>query len=203
MVESDVTVGPRINRRLRHLARNTTASRKIYFAVFGSGLGHITRVIDTVQRLGDGWDEVRCSCSGQGLEYIRTHEPHMDAVECPPLDVEWTEEGGFHSRSFVVHFPLMLRSFFRQVAFEAESIGKFDPKVAVSDSRLSAVLASKSKSCPVITMLNQFKVTLPPRYRGDALGRLYERTAGDVLGLMWSLSEQVLLTDLPPPYTIG
>ncbi|MGH9919469.1 MAG: glycosyltransferase, partial [Nitrososphaerales archaeon] len=58
-------------------------------------------------------------------------------------------------------------------------------------------------SFPVITMLNQFKVTLPPRYRGDALGRVYERIAGDVLGLMWSLSEQVLLTDLPPPYTIG
>src|SRR5208282_4339650 len=38
---------------------------------------------------------------------------------------------------------------------------------------------------------------------GDALGRLYERIAGNVLGLMWSLSEEVLLTDLPPPYTIG
>jgi len=124
-------------------------------------------------------------------------------VECPSLDVEWTEEGSFSSRGFVVHFPFMLRSFSRQVAFEAESIAEFDPRVTVSDSRLSAVLAARSTSCPVVTMLNQFKVTLPPRYRGDAFGRLYERIAGDVLGLMWSLSEQVLLTDLPPPYTIG
>ena len=97
----------------------------------------------------------------------------------------------------------MLRSFSKQVAFEAESIAKFDPGVTVSDSRLSAVLAARSRSYPVVTMLNQFKVTLPPRYRGGALGQLYERIAGDVLGLMWSLSEQVLLTDLPPPYTIG
>jgi UDP-N-acetylglucosamine--N-acetylmuramyl-(pentapeptide) pyrophosphoryl-undecaprenol N-acetylglucosamine transferase len=124
-------------------------------------------------------------------------------VECPSLDVEWTEDGGFSSRDFVVHFPFMLRSFLKQVVFEAESIAKYRPKVAVSDSRLSAVLGARAKSCPVITMLNQFKVTLPPRYRGDAPGRLYERVAGDVLGLMWSLSEQVLLTDLPPPYTIG
>ena len=194
---------PRINRRFRHPARKATAVHKIYFAVFGSGLGHATRVLDIAKRLSANEDGIRYSCSGQGLRYIRTHEPRADTVECPSLDVEWTEEGSFSSKGFVVHFPLMFRSFSRQVAFEAESIAKFHPKVAVSDSRLSAVLAAKSKSFPVITMLNQFKVTLPPRYRGDALGRVYERIAGDVLGLMWSLSEQVLLTDLPPPYTIG
>lgn len=176
---------------------------KIYFAVFGSGLGHATRILDIAERLEVNGDRIRCSCSGQGLEYIRTHRPEMDAVECPSFDVEWTEEGGFSGMNFMLHFPIMLRSFLRQVAFEAESVTKFGPRVTVSDSRLSAVLAAKSKSCPVITMVNQFKVNLPPRFRGDALGRSYERIAGDILGLMWSLSDQVLLTDLPPPYTIG
>ena len=176
---------------------------KVYFAIFGSGLGHVTRVLDIAERLGVNGDRTCYSCSGQGLEYIRTHKPEVDAIECPSFDVEWTEEGGFSGRDFVLHFPFMFRSFLKQVSFEAESIAKFGPRVTVSDSRLSAVLAAKSKSCPVITMLNQFKVNLPPRFRRNALGRLYERIAGDVLGLMWSLSEQVLLTDLPPPYTIG
>lgn len=166
-------------------------------------MGHATRALDIAERLVVNEDRIRYSCSGQGLEYIRTHKPRIDAVECPPFDVEWTEEGSFSSRNFVLHFPLMLRSFLKQVTFEAESIEGFGPGVAVSDSRLSPVLAAKSKSCPVITMLNQFKVNLPPRFRGDALGRFYERMGGDVLGLLWSLSEQVLLTDLPPPYTIG
>ncbi|MGD0476690.1 MAG: glycosyltransferase [Nitrososphaerales archaeon] len=179
------------------------ALRKIYFAVFGSGLGHVTRALDIVEQLGVHAGKIRYSCSGQGLEYIRTREPEMDAVECPSFDVEWTEEGSFSSRDFMLHSPFMLRSFTKQVAFEAESIARFGTTLTVSDSRLSAVLAAKSKFCPVITMLNQFKVSLPPRFRGDALGLLYERIAGDVLGLMWSLSEQVLLTDLPPPYTIG
>ena len=176
---------------------------KIYFAVFGSGLGHATRALDIASCLSSSEGGIRFSCSGQGLRYIRTHEPRADAVECPSLDVEWTEDGSFSGRDFMVHFPQMFRSFSRQIAFEAESVAKFDPSVTVSDSRLSAVLASRSRSYPVITLLNQFKVTLPPRYRGDALGRVYERIAGDVLGLMWSLSEEVLLTDLPPPYTIG
>jgi len=177
--------------------------QRIYFAVFGSGLGHATRALDIARCVTASGDGIRYSCSGQGLRYIRTHEPRADAVECPALDVEWTEEGSFSGRDFMVHFPQMFRSFSRQVAFEADSIGKFGPSVVASDSRLSAVLAARSRSRPVITMLNQFKVTLPPRYGGDALGRVYERIAGDVLGLMWSLSEHVLLTDLPPPYTIG
>ena len=183
--------------------RKTTVLHKVYFAVFGSGLGHATRALDIAERLGVDGDRIRYSCSGQGLDYIKTHGPVIDVVECPSFDVEWTEEGSFSSRNFVLHFPFMLRSFLKQVTFESESIGKFGPSVAVSDSRLSIVLAAQSKSCPVITMLNQFKVNLPPRFRGDALGRLYERIGGDFLGLMWSLSEQVLLTDLPPPYTIG
>jgi UDP-N-acetylglucosamine--N-acetylmuramyl-(pentapeptide) pyrophosphoryl-undecaprenol N-acetylglucosamine transferase len=160
-------------------------------------------MLDIAQLVGGDKGAVRISCSGQGLRYMRAHGPGLDTVECPPLDVEWTEEGSFSGRDFMVHFPLMFRSFSRQVAFETDSIGKFDPSVTVSDSRLSPVLAARARSCPVITMLNQFKVTLPPRYRGDSLGRLYERIAGNVLGLLWSLSEEVLLTDLPPPYTIG
>ena len=177
--------------------------RKIYFAVFGSGLGHATRMLDLAELLRSSGDNILYSCSGQGLSYLRTRVSRAETVECPSLDVEWTEEGSFSSRGFLVHFPQMLRSFTNQVAFEAESIAKFDPKVIVSDSRLSPVFAGRLRSRPVITMLNQFKVTLPPRYRGGALGTLYERIAGNVLGLLWSLSDQVLLTDLPPPYTIG
>ena len=75
--------------------------------------------------------------------------------------------------------------------------------MVVSDSRLSPILASRAKSYPVITMLNQFKVSFPPRFSGKGVGRIYERFAGDVLGLLWSLSDEILMTDLPPPYTIG
>jgi UDP:flavonoid glycosyltransferase YjiC (YdhE family) len=177
--------------------------RKIYFAVFGSGLGHATRALDISGPLRANGDAIRYSCSGQGLRYLKNQDPGADTVECPHLDVEWTEEGGFSSRNFVVHFPQMVRSFLRQLVFESESIEKFDPSVIVSDSRLSPILAAKFNSRPAITMLNQFKVTLPPKFSGSAQGALYERIAGDILGLLWSLSEEVLVTDLPPPYTIG
>jgi len=176
---------------------------RVYFAVFGSGLGHATRAVDISAKVRGGGAEVVFSSSGQGLGYLRKHAPDVQAVECPHLDVEWTEEGSFSSKGFVVHFPYMFRSFAHQVAFESRSVARAKPSVVVSDSKLSAVLAGRQRSVPVVTILNQFKVTLPPRYRGGEVGALYERIAGDVLGLLWSLSDQVLLTDLPPPYTIG
>lgn len=177
--------------------------RRIYFAVFGSGLGHVTRVLDIAGRVRRNGDEFRYSCSLQALDYLNTRLDKGSILESPALDVEWTEGGSFSSKDFIPHFPYMFNSFLKQVAFETDHVASFDPRLVVSDSRLSTVLAARSKSYPVITMLNQFKVTMPPRFRGNRVGRLYERVAGDVLGLLWSLSDQVLMTDLPPPYTIG
>ena len=177
--------------------------RRVYFAVFGSGLGHASRIVEIADHLRREGDEFRYSCSGQALDYIESHSGGASVVESPSLDVEWTEEGSFSSKDFIPRFPFMFSAFLRQVAFERENIAKFDPSVVVTDSRLSPILAARAKSYPVITMLNQFKVSFPPRFSGKGVGRIYERFAGDVLGLLWSLSDEVLMTDLPPPYTIG
>jgi UDP:flavonoid glycosyltransferase YjiC (YdhE family) len=179
------------------------ASRRVYFAVFGSGLGHATRALDITERLRKDGDEFRYSSSGQGLNYLNLHGQEDNTVRSPLFDLEWTNDGSFSSKDFIPHFPFMCTTFLKQVTFEVDRMTEFDPKLVVSDSRLSAVLAARLKSYPVITMLNQFKVSFPPRFNGKGLGRVYERIEGDVLGLLWSLSEQVLMTDLPPPYTIA
>ena len=153
------------------------------------------------QRLRGNGTSFRISSSGQGLRYIISRGEASSALECPSLDVEWAE-GGFSSWHVLPRFPFMFNSFLKQLAFEGANIPRFDPGVVVSDSRLSPVFAGKMKSYPVITILNQFSVAFPPRFR-TPMGRLYERIAGDALSLMWSLSDQVLMTDLPPPYTIG
>jgi UDP:flavonoid glycosyltransferase YjiC (YdhE family) len=179
------------------------ASRRLYFAIFGSGLGHVTRVLEIARCLQREGDEFRYSCSDQALNYLNTHGQAEKVLKSPSLDVKWTEEGSFSSKDFIPRFPFMFNAFLRQVAFERQSIARFDPKVVVTDSRLSPILAAWKRSYPVITMLNQFKVGFPPRFSGKGVGRVYERVAGDVLGLLWSLSDEVLMTDLPPPYTIG
>lgn len=172
---------------------------RVYFAVFGSGLGHVTRALDIADRL-DGFEPV-FSSFGQGIDFLKSRGWGRTVLASPSLDLRW-ERGGFSSWHVLPRFPFTFNAFLRQMAFERQTIRKFDPAVVVSDSRLSPVLAAKEKSYPVVTMLNQFMVSFPPRFRRK-VGRFYERIAGDVLGLLWSLSDRVLMTDLPPPYTIA
>lgn len=91
----------------------------------------------------------------------------------------------------------------QQVEFETSVISRARPDVVLSDSRVSPILAAQAKSTPVVTLLNQFKVLFPSRFRGKFLSGIYERIAGNMLGLFWSLSDKVLMSDLPPPYTIS
>ena len=174
--------------------------RKVYFAVFGSGLGHVIRILDLAGRLEDDYQSL-VSTSGQALRHVRSKGDGVRAVASPSVDVHWEGEG-FSSWHVLPRFPFTFNSFLRQVAFERRSIADFDPSVVVSDSRLSPVVAARELSYPVVTMLNQFVISFPPRFRGGT-GRLFERIAGDVLGELWSLSDRVLMTDLPPPYTIA
>ena len=145
----------------------------------------------------------RFSCSDQALDYLSTHGEGSTVLKSPSLDVEWTEDGSFASKDFIPRFPLMFNAFLRQVAFERENIARFSPGWWSLTRGSLQSLQRAAESYPVITMLNQFKVSFPPRFSGKGVGRLYERFAGDVLGLLWSLSDEVLMTDLPPPYTIG
>ncbi|MDG7007119.1 MAG: hypothetical protein JRN06_02605 [Nitrososphaerota archaeon] len=173
---------------------------RVYFAVFGSGLGHITRVIEISERLGDGYQSL-FSSSGQGLQHLKSRGRELAAVASPSLDVQW-KGGGFSSWHVLPQFPFTFNAFLRQVTFERQSIRRFGPKVVVSDSRLSPVIAAKERSVPVVTLLNQFQISFPPRFRSRT-GRYLERVGGDCLGLLWSLSDRILMTDLPPPYTIA
>lgn len=173
---------------------------RVYFAVFGSGLGHITRVIEISERLGDGYQSL-FSSSGQGLGHLRSKGRELAHVASPSLDVQW-RGGGFSSWHVLPQFPFTFNAFLRQVEFERQSMRRYRPNIVVSDSRLSPVLVAKERSVPVVTILNQFQISFPPRFRSRT-GRYLERIGGDCLGLLWSLSDRILMTDLPPPYTIA
>jgi len=177
-------------------------ARRVYFAVFGSGMGHATRSLEIARLLPPSSFDILFSSSGQGLAHFRAMGEGRRTEASPPLDVEWTADGGFASKSVIPRFPFMFNGFLRQLAFERRALARFNPDLVVSDSKLSVVLAAWSKSKPVVTMLNQFKVLFPPRFRNRS-GRVFEDIAGEALGLMWSLSDRVLVTDLPPPFTIG
>lgn len=176
--------------------------KRVYASVFGSGLGHISRVKSIATSLeSEKGAEFLYSTFDEAYNFLR--KINANVLHSPSVGVEWNMGGGFSGKDTIVRFPLYMLRFARQVAFESDQVSRFNPRVVLSDSRLSTIFAARAKFFPVVTILNQFKVLFPPRFRTNALSLFYERFAGDVLGLFWTLSDEVLFPDLPPPFTLG
>jgi UDP-N-acetylglucosamine--N-acetylmuramyl-(pentapeptide) pyrophosphoryl-undecaprenol N-acetylglucosamine transferase len=154
-----------------------------------------------VERLDKSRFSLLYSSFDEALDYLSS--VNANVIHAPSIDLKWNESGGFAGRDTFVRFPLAILSFMKQVGFERNHLKHFEPNLVASDSRLSTIIAAKTIGYPVVTILNQFKILFPPRFRRNALSRLYEGIEGSVLGILWALSDEILVPDLPPPYTIG
>jgi len=173
---------------------------KVYAAIYGSGLGHVTRSLSIIERLRSG-NSFSYSSFDDGYALLKSMGESV--YSAPSLALAWDESGGVSGEGTFLGFPIALATFARQVSFELDTISRINPKVVLSDSRLSTVIAAKMKHIPSVTILNQLKILLPPRFKSGVYSTFLERIEGDILGLLWTLSDKVLFPDLPPPYTIG
>ncbi len=176
--------------------------QKVYSAVFGSGLGHVSRVY-AIAKILERTSECRFRYSSFDEAYDFLKKYNEDVNYAPSVAIKWNVAGGVSGSRTVLGGPSVFAAFVEQVLFERRQLSKYRPRVTLSDSRLSAVLASKSLFCPVVTILNQIRILFPPRFRHGRFSDALERTEADFLGLYWSLSDEVLIPDLPPPFTIS
>ena len=172
-----------------------------YFAPYGVGLGHASRLVMVADQLQNNNMRVRFSSFGEAASYIT-----MRGYECAtvaPVEFAWSMEGGFSIKNSLANIPLWFANFSRQVNQETRNMTTYSPDIIVSDSRLSPLLAAKLLRIPSIVILNQVKLLLSPRLRELAVARLFEKMVGELLGSMWNMADRVLIPDLPPPYTIS
>lgn len=172
-----------------------------YFAPYGVGLGHASRLVMVADQLQSNDVRVRFSSFGEAASYIT-----MRGYECAtvaPVEFAWSMEGGFSIKNSLANIPLWFANFSRQVNQETRNMTTYSPDIIVSDSRLSPLLAAKLLRIPSIVILNQVKLLLSPRLRELAVARLFEEMVGELLGSMWNMADRVLIPDLPPPYTIS
>jgi UDP-N-acetylglucosamine--N-acetylmuramyl-(pentapeptide) pyrophosphoryl-undecaprenol N-acetylglucosamine transferase len=172
-----------------------------YFAPYGVGLGHASRLVMVAEQIQNNDVRVRFSSFGEAASYIT-----MRGYECAtvaPVEFAWSMEGGFSIKNSLANIPLWFANFSRQVNQETRNMTTYSPDIIVSDSRLSPLLAAKLLRIPSIVILNQVKLLLSPRLRELAVARLFEKMVGEFLGSMWNMADRVLIPDLPPPYTIS
>jgi UDP-N-acetylglucosamine--N-acetylmuramyl-(pentapeptide) pyrophosphoryl-undecaprenol N-acetylglucosamine transferase len=173
----------------------------IYAGVYGSGLGHATRTFAIAQKVAEEGNHFVYSSFEEGLDFL--NEMRQEVWDAPSIGLKWNVAGGVSGMDTLISSPATLFRFWRQIQFESELIRKYNPRAVLSDSRLSTLFAAKSLFYPVITILNQVKILFPSRFRDGRIPEFLERVEGDILGLFWSVSDEVLFPDLPPPYTIS
>ncbi|MEM3922319.1 MAG: glycosyltransferase [Nitrososphaerota archaeon] len=174
-----------------------TSSRRIHFGVCGIGYGHAARSAIIIRELERRGLAVTVSSYDDGLRYLRS--VGVDALQAPPISYGVLPEGKVSIKMTIFRNIFLPLRFMEQVSCE---LGYAEgASLVLSDSRASTTLAGKLLGKPTLTILNQFNIRIEyPRYR-----RLIEllEAACYAPGKIWGLSDEILIADYPPPYTIS
>ncbi|HEV2226722.1 MAG TPA: glycosyltransferase [Nitrososphaerales archaeon] len=173
---------------------------KVYIGCFGSGLGHASRMLEVAKELRSRNALVEFSSSGEVASLIRGHG--YPCNDLPLADVRYSETGAFLLKETLIAYPTILARTYRQLGEEIANIERFGPDVVLSDSALPTVLAAKILRVPAYTVLNQLNLTSSHGNK-RFLSRLLSVGISAATGKLWEFSDEVLLPDLPPPYTIS
>lgn len=106
-------------------------------------------------------------------------------------------------RSFRWAMVRSLVTFARQSLSELRHIASFNPDVVISDTRLTSIIAGKILGKPVLTILNQFYIIAPGFVHHRIVSNLAKAFSLGMVTSLWGLSDEILVPDFPPPYTIS
>jgi UDP-N-acetylglucosamine--N-acetylmuramyl-(pentapeptide) pyrophosphoryl-undecaprenol N-acetylglucosamine transferase len=173
---------------------------RVYVGCFGSGLGHATRMLEVADLVSKRGAEVRFSSSGEVARMVEGRG--YDCNQLPLADVRYSDDGAFSLRETMVASPLTMARTYRQTYMEARNIARFRPRVVLSDSSLPTVIAAKLAGIPVVAVLNQLRLASPHGRNRPSVSLLSAGLTA-AMGKLWELSDEILLPDLPPPYTIS
>jgi len=157
-------------------------------------------MLEIADRLRERGSSVMFSSSDEVAEYIVRRGYGCNRL--PLADVRYSEGGAMSLRATVVGSPQILARTYRQLYLELGNLKRFGPQVVLSDSSIATTFAARTLRIRVYTIINQLSVSAPSKSPGVATTLLSEGTSVGMAKL-WELSDEVLLPDLPPPYTIS
>lgn len=143
---------------------------------------------------------IQASSFGEGFEFLK-----RDGINCkkvPEIGVSWKEDGSVSPKRTLLNLPKNIIIFIIHIVMEFISINRFKPDIIISDSRLSSIIISRIMRIKSMTILNQIKIKIPNN-KNRKLISVIEIIQNRILVFMWSLSEKIIIPDLPPPYTIS
>lgn len=186
--------------------RKAQGLMRLYVSVCGMGLGHASRCLALAEEARRrGYQVVFSTYSSEAAFLIRSKG--FEVYEAPGISYKLNREGDVDFRLTLAKGPLEVRKLLIHAALELRYLSLAKPDVAVSDSRLSTIVAARMLNIPSALILNQLKILIPRRrpIKGLALTvkRGVERLGCELLGEAWELASRVFIPDFPPPLTIS
>jgi UDP-N-acetylglucosamine--N-acetylmuramyl-(pentapeptide) pyrophosphoryl-undecaprenol N-acetylglucosamine transferase len=145
-------------------------------------------------------DDVMFSSSGEVTRWFESEG--FSCNDVPLVDIVFTEEGSFSATETLKFSPVIFARFYKQVIREVANLRRYGPDVVLSDSMASTVVAAKLLGIRSVAILNQLRLISSPR-TPRTVAKLLSTGSITVGSVFWEFCEQILIPDLPPPYTIS
>ncbi len=171
------------------------------------GLGHASRCLAVAQCLIQQRNvKLVFSSYGDAVKIIKNKG--FKVYETLPMVWSENEKGEVDAKTTLKQGPLYFKTLFNHLQNEALLIRKETPDVIVSDSRISTILAATLLQKPIVTIVHQIKLLLPPLFtvknKNDKfLHTRIEKAVSHILNIFWSKGEKILVPDFKPPYTLA
>ncbi len=168
--------------------------KRVYIGVSGVGRGHAMRSSRLARRLIDLGIDVLTSSYGDGVEVLKKYLGEERVHQVYGYDYAWSDKG-LDWGATIVYSLFSGRLAIKRIVEEVECIKEFSPDLVISDSRPSTLVASSYLGIPSVLITNQLSIF--------TLNWMSRRVVSKLFNKIWGLAEKILVTDLPPPYTIS
>ncbi len=171
---------------------------RIYFSVCGEGYGHSSRDMAIAKELNMAGADVLMGSYGYVLERL---SKNFNTVEIE-REFEMIGDGGaFDLKATIARSKSTAFRISSLISNEKKIMQDFNATCVVADGRAAAVFAAYKLGIPCVIISNQTSVE--PFFKESSffvklLGKPVELT----LKTMTALTENTLIPDLPPPYTV-
>jgi uncharacterized protein (TIGR00661 family) len=185
---------------------------KVYIASCGIGLGHVTRCEPIARALKNHGVNVAFSTCFEAVDYLT--KMGYKVFKTIQMSYVTNESGAVDYKASLAHYPGFFQAIklsLKELIFEFKRIKSYHPNLVFSDSRLAPILIAKALKIPSILMLNQFKINIAnPNLKNSLIEKISFNFMNFLWGIsnsviegIWGLSNQILIPDLPYPYTIS
>lgn len=185
----------------------------VYMAPCGVGLGHVSRCEPIARELDRRGVKVVFSTYLDGIEYV--NRKGFTMAPTVPISFKVKPDGtvDFKRTAATSGLSIGARTILRQLTREIKNMKAYRPDLVISDSRATPIIAARLLGIPTILLLNQYRVDIikkPTSSRMTIVDHLFFIIANlawvlirTLIGGVWSLSNIIIIPDLPAPHTIS